>query len=313
MSCRFCGTLLPHGTLVCDVCGGEQDASPRREPERPEPRPQLQYVEPEPFRATCLEHEGMPLLGTCPRCEKPVCVRCAPDAVNDQLACTDCYGLGVAHRPAPAGAVCAVHADKKAVFVCERCGSFACSSCRRENDTSGRCVKCTLPTGNLASRSDRFVANLVDHLLVVGVPLVLLLVVGFSSVSTFTRDDGAASNVAVVMVLGTFGAIGLSFTAQIVAQLRWGQSIGKRLTGIKVVRTDGSPIELWRLLILRNGVMFVISNAFGLIGLVDILLIFTDGRRCIHDHLADSIVIEERSGATLGAPRNGEQVDAPKT
>jgi len=281
MSCRFCGTLLQPGTLVCEICGGEQSVQWSARPEPARQEAQVDFAEPD-ARPSCPEHAGMPLLGACPRCQKQVCVRCAPDAVNDNLACTDCYGLTAAHRPAPAHALCAVHPDKKARFVCERCGTFACNDCRRTNDTSGRCLKCTLPVGQLAARGDRFVANLVDHV-VIFVPAILAGVVG---------AVGGGHGAELLLLGGIFGGLFMGVVIQLIAQIQWGQSIGKRLTRIKVVRTDGSPIELWRLLILRNLVMTVLANAFGLIGLVDALLIFTDARRCIHDYLADSIVVD---------------------
>ncbi len=292
MSCRFCGTLLQPGTLVCEICGGEQSVewSARTEPPRQQATP-VQVLEVD-ARPTCSEHAGMPLLGSCPRCQKQVCVRCAPDAVNDVLTCSDCYGLTPAHRPAPGQSFCAVHSDRPARFVCARCGSFACSECRRPNDTSGRCSRCTLPVGELASRGDRFVANLVDHVVVIFLPIAAAIIIGFTAASAKGRDDSDGFfAVLLVVVLGAFAA---GLAAQLIAQVSWGQSIGKRLTGIKVVRTDGSQIELWRLLLLRNLVMSVLANAFGLIGLVDALLIFTDARRCIHDYLADSIVVEAK-------------------
>lgn len=31
----------------------------------------------------------------------------------------------------PAGAVCAVHADARATFLCARCGDYACEACAR--------------------------------------------------------------------------------------------------------------------------------------------------------------------------------------
>jgi hypothetical protein len=76
------------------------------------------------------------------------------------------------------------------------------------------------------------------------------------------------------------------------AQVSWGQSIGKRMTGIKVVRTDGSPIELWRLILMRNLLMSILGTACNLVSLGDALMIFTQDQRCLHDYLADSIVID---------------------
>ena len=70
-----------------------------------------------------------------------------------------------------------------------------------------------------------------------------------------------------------------------------GQSIGKKAVGIKVVRTDESEASLARLVWLRN----VVNGVLGIIplyGLIDVLFIFGESRRCIHDHIADTIVIK---------------------
>jgi uncharacterized RDD family membrane protein YckC len=72
---------------------------------------------------------------------------------------------------------------------------------------------------------------------------------------------------------------------------RNGQSIGKKITGIKVVRSDGSPASLGRIIVLRN----VLNSLLGIIplyGLVDALMIFGDKRQCAHDKIADTIVIK---------------------
>lgn len=72
---------------------------------------------------------------------------------------------------------------------------------------------------------------------------------------------------------------------------RNGQSIAKKMLGIKVVRKDGSPASLGRIFLLRN----VVNSLLGLIplyALIDILLIFGNDRQCIHDKLADTIVVK---------------------
>jgi len=70
-----------------------------------------------------------------------------------------------------------------------------------------------------------------------------------------------------------------------------GQSIGKKAVGIKVVRSDGSDASLARLVWLRN-VVNTILGIIPLYGIIDVLFIFGESRRCIHDHLADTIVIK---------------------
>jgi uncharacterized RDD family membrane protein YckC len=72
--------------------------------------------------------------------------------------------------------------------------------------------------------------------------------------------------------------------------VRNGQSIAKKMVGIKVVRSDGSPASLGRIFWLRN----VVNQLLGIIpfyGLIDVLFIFGDRRRCLHDMIADTIVV----------------------
>jgi uncharacterized RDD family membrane protein YckC len=75
---------------------------------------------------------------------------------------------------------------------------------------------------------------------------------------------------------------------------RHGQTIGKRIVGIRVVRSDGSRAGFARIFWLRNVVGALISwipLAGGLYALVDLLWIFGGARRCVHDYIADTIVV----------------------
>jgi uncharacterized RDD family membrane protein YckC len=72
---------------------------------------------------------------------------------------------------------------------------------------------------------------------------------------------------------------------------RNGQSIAKKMLGIKVVRSDGSPASLGQIFLLRNVVNTLLAFV-PFYGLVDILLIFGEARQCIHDKIADTIVIK---------------------
>jgi uncharacterized RDD family membrane protein YckC len=76
---------------------------------------------------------------------------------------------------------------------------------------------------------------------------------------------------------------------------RYGQTIGKRTLDIAIVRTDGERLGLARYIFLRVlpvGLLGVIPLVGKLAGLVDVLLIFGAERRCLHDLIADTIVID---------------------
>jgi len=67
--------------------------------------------------------------------------------------------------------------------------------------------------------------------------------------------------------------------------------MGKRLLEIRVVRSDGSQASLGRIFWLRN----VVNGLLGIIPLyaiIDVLFIFGQRRQCIHDLIADTIVVK---------------------
>jgi len=74
-----------------------------------------------------------------------------------------------------------------------------------------------------------------------------------------------------------------------------GQTVGKWLCKLRIVRGDGSRPEAWRLLGLRYGIGYLLSmNAVmgAIFGLADHLLIFRESRKCLHDNIAGTKVIK---------------------
>lgn len=74
-----------------------------------------------------------------------------------------------------------------------------------------------------------------------------------------------------------------------------GQTIGKALLKIRIVRPDGSAASPGRLLGLRYGVgsLAAIFPALGQAwSLLDTLFIFRESRRCLHDQIADTVVLK---------------------
>lgn len=74
-----------------------------------------------------------------------------------------------------------------------------------------------------------------------------------------------------------------------------GQTVGKLLLKIRIARPDGTPASLGRVVGLRYGVasLIAIVPAAGQVwGVVDALLIFRKSRRCLHDSIADTVVLK---------------------
>lgn len=89
---------------------------------------------------------------------------------------------------------------------------------------------------------------------------------------------------------------------------RQGQTWGKQVMGIRIVRTDGRRMSFARFFWLRNvayGACCLVPVIGWLLRLVDKLLIFRPSRRCLHDMMADTIVVTAASStaATLAATR----------
>ncbi len=81
--------------------------------------------------------------------------------------------------------------------------------------------------------------------------------------------------------------------------LRRGQTPGKRLLGIRVIRADGTPSE-WRWTFMREfivkGIAVSLGNAVvGIVWIGDLLWAFWDkDRQTIHDKIMKTVVVDDR-------------------
>ncbi len=140
-----------------------------------------------------------------------------------------------------------------------------------------------------AGRGQRLLAVLVDT----GAALIcyapMLITIGLS------RFGSQESNV----LLGIGGALtGLLVLGLLIWNLmmlhRTGQTIGKRVMGVRIVRADGSRAGLGRIFLLRMlvpGLASAIPYIGAIFALANPLWIFGDQRRCLHDLIADTIVV----------------------
>ena len=76
---------------------------------------------------------------------------------------------------------------------------------------------------------------------------------------------------------------------------RYGQTIGKRIVGTRIVTVDDSRIlPLWKVFVLRyltTSIAGQIPYAGGVYGLVDVLFVFRADKRCLHDLIAGTKVV----------------------
>ena len=147
-------------------------------------------------------------------------------------------------------------------------------------------------SGDLAKRSTRFWASMIDGAisLVIFLPVLWGLGVfeGFPNIQPMS-----AGMTALTGVLG----LGVSIALHGWLVAKRGQTIGKAVLGIRMVRSDGSPLDFQRWLVRRVLPLSAVGQipvANQILPLVDVLFIFRADRRCVHDLIADTIVVNAR-------------------
>jgi uncharacterized RDD family membrane protein YckC len=143
----------------------------------------------------------------------------------------------------------------------------------------------------LATRWQRFGATLVD--IVVGVAATW-------AAATVTPwdpwgDNAQRASLWQPMLLDTLVGFALFCVLHGLLLARRGQTIGKAVLGIRIMRSDGSAASLARLLGLRYGsgyALLVIPALGQTFGVIDALTIFRASRRCLHDVIADTVVVK---------------------
>jgi uncharacterized RDD family membrane protein YckC len=134
----------------------------------------------------------------------------------------------------------------------------------------------------LAGRGDRLLAKIVDRALYLAC-LVPALVVAILQMR---------NALALAVVLGVL-AVAILFIYNLTLLGDRGQTVGKRWLRIRIVRSDGGDADLGRLFGLRMCVPWLIGFVLGpLFVLPDVLFIFGDERRCLHDMMADTLVVD---------------------
>jgi uncharacterized RDD family membrane protein YckC len=151
----------------------------------------------------------------------------------------------------------------------------------------------------LATRGSRLGATMLDGLMF-AVPLFAILFFQLPRIGiTRGQTQGLGTWMALARAGSAFYVVGLIELVLLVITLVFvhqnAQTIGKRICGIKVARQDGSQATLARIFFLRYlpGALINFLPALGYVyWLVDALFIFGERRRCIHDYIAGTIVVQ---------------------
>lgn len=137
----------------------------------------------------------------------------------------------------------------------------------------------------LAGRGQRLAAKIIDRLLYAAcfLPLIILALAQTGS--------GLDWGVSLGLLLTLAALLGL-FIYNLALLGQHGQSLAKRWLGIRIVRSDGSDADLGRIFGLRMFLPWLIAFFVGpLFVLPDLLCIFGAEQRCLHDLMADTIVV----------------------
>lgn len=134
----------------------------------------------------------------------------------------------------------------------------------------------------LAEHGARMLAKLLDTLV-----LVAAIAPGFTVVQVYDPEPGGMLLITLPPLIMILQWVLISTT---------GQSIGKRWMGLRVITQKGARVGFFRGVFLREWVIKGGSAAlYGFPLLLDPFFALSRTRQCLHDHLADTLVVEARS------------------
>lgn len=146
-----------------------------------------------------------------------------------------------------------------------------------------------LASAELASRGARLGGALIDSLL--SAMLLFPMLFAFDIWEELTQSPEFPVELQVL-------AIGLGIYAVLngVLLVKYGQTIGKRLVGTRIVDFDDQQIlPFWKVFWVRYvpfTLVALIPGAGNVLPLVDVLFVFRADRRCLHDLLANTKVVK---------------------
>ena len=103
-------------------------------------------------------------------------------------------------------------------------------------------------------------------------------------------------------LLWSLGGVAVWLAVHGVFLARNAQTVGKKLVGIQMVNvSDGKPAPFYKLVVWRflpATLLYQIPYVGSVLALVDIGFIFRADRRCVHDHIAGTRVVEVAKGTS---------------
>jgi uncharacterized RDD family membrane protein YckC len=140
----------------------------------------------------------------------------------------------------------------------------------------------------------RFVAFLIDGLILTVIAAVIVGVAGVVAAISFGLHRDKDENVALIIVGVLLGVIAMLVIGWLYEALmtsgRHGATFGKRALGLRIVRADGAQLSFGRATarhFLKALITPMVPFAVGYL-----LAAFTKGKRALHDFMADTFVIK---------------------
>ncbi len=143
---------------------------------------------------------------------------------------------------------------------------------------------------NLASRWSRLWASLLDSIIMLIIALPVMYFTGtLDDISRGIQPSIIENLIMAIIMIGGFIVINGKLL------ISNGQTIGKKALGIKIVDVNGALAEKQQ--IIKRYAVYFLPGQIPVIGqlfsLVNILFIFSAQKRCIHDNIGGTIVIND--------------------
>ncbi len=223
----------------------------------------------------------------CVRCGRrlpTVCPNCGAANLVDSRFCHSCgTGLGTGAPtafPSPLAVSCPrCHADNEP-------GATFCYSCGLPLDEfGGSKERPTTAEGTPAGFWIRLLAWLIDSIVLLTVQMALLTILPGTSIEAYFLDESLWTWYDSFMAL-----VGVAYYT--VGVSVFSTTVGKRVLGLYVMRSDGSKITPLRAF--ARYVAYIPSALF--LGVGYLMIGFSSDKRGLHDHLCDTVVVKRRRG-----------------
>jgi uncharacterized RDD family membrane protein YckC len=149
--------------------------------------------------------------------------------------------------------------------------------------------------GELASRGNRFLGALIDGLILLPISFGAGVVLGIALVASGVDPQGIQFSIIAAVVGGCLGAGAFLAVHGYLLATR-GQTVGKMIMKTQIVSSDsGELLPLGTLILKRYVPLWVIASipyVGGLVALANVLAIFRENHKCLHDEIAGTKVIQ---------------------